>query len=213
MTTDSRDHGLRLDLPERLEAGESPVVMRSWLLAPDGEDRSGSTPLLTGLYGYPWRNGALEARCTARSPGEAQFSLPPRREPHHPVVPEPSCSCGIYAGRDELVTPRVPATPRGIPVARGFIRLGGRILAGPTTLRASRAEIVGPLTISAGRPPWTALRGPRRPVAVSVEPGRYRVRWSRRRSTAPYDRWVSGMMEALSNRYGVAVVSITDRPQ
>lgn len=213
MTTGSRDPGLRLSFPDPVDFGDSPVVMRSWLLAPDGDDRSGDTPLLTGLYGYPWRSAELEARCTAGSPAAGQFSLPPRREPHHPVVPEPSCTCGIYAGRDELVTPRVPTTPRGVPVARGFIQLTGRILAGATTLRASRAEIVGPLTISAGRPPWSPRRGVRRPVAVSVEPDRFRVHWSGRRATAPYEAWLARISNALADRYSVAVVSITGRPQ
>ena len=188
--------------------GAGPVLaLRSWLIAPERQPGNRSLPMLTGLYGYPWRTDQLDARCTAG--GRAwTFTLPPRTESYHPVVPELECSCGVYAVRDESIRPVSLRSPVGVPVVSGFVELSGRILAGRSIYRAQRASIVGPLSIQPGRPPAIArlLRRPMQPRRVAVVGNAYLVRWATGPSGQSWSDWVEATARALRSRYQVKVI-------
>ena len=189
--------------------GSGPVyALRIWLIAPEHLPLGRVSPMLTGLYGYPWRTGLLDAKCTVAEGFDPDFSLPPQTERHHPVVPAPDCSCGIYAVRDTTSSRVTWRTPVGVPFVTGFVELTGRILAGRTTYRAGRAAIVGPLTIQPGRPPGAArlLRRSLEPQRVSVVNGAYRVGWSARPTRYPWEDWAVDTVRELRNRYEVEIL-------
>lgn len=188
---------------------EPPVVWRTWLLAPERGPRGQITPVLTGLYGFPWRSPHADAKCIVRDRARGYlasgtFTL----DRHHAVIPDPYCTCGIYAGRDELVVPRThPA--RGMPYVTGFVALRGRVLVTPTGYRAQQAHVVGPLTIHPGRPPLgVALArrfgAPLVPSRVVTGPIGYRTLWRPRRADA-LDTWLDETTVQLNHRYGVPV--------
>ncbi|MDF1597233.1 MAG: hypothetical protein P1T08_14235 [Acidimicrobiia bacterium] len=203
--------GNLVDPPRRVDIdGVEPLIaLRSWLIVPERLPRDRSRPMLTGLFGFPWKTRSLEARCTAAGHLNNNFTLPPRIERHHPTVPEPECTCGIYAVRAESLD-RIPlSTPVGVPVATGFVELSGRVVAGGTTLRAQRATIIGPLAISAGRSPIIPhlLRRSVHPQRVITINPAYQVRWTARPPGHQWLEWMRHTAHALRNRYEVEVLA------
>lgn len=195
-------------LPAHLDGAGRVFALRSWLIAPERLPPDGLTPMLTGLYGYPWRTGRLDARCTASGRRDRDFSLPPRIERHHPVVPDIDCSCGVYAVRDESLERVTLRSPIAVPVVTGFVELSGRIIGGKTIYRSQHATIVGPLTIQPGRPPAMArlLRRPVHPQRVAVMGNDYLVRWAARPTGRQWNDWVMTTARELGSRYGVEVL-------
>ena len=189
--------------------GTGPILARRiWLIASEGLPLGVSTPMLTGLYGYPWRSSRMDARCTATSPLRRDFVLPPRLERHHPVVPDVECSCGIYALRDEPGVRVALRSPVGVPTATGFVELDGRILGGRTTFRAQRTTIVGPLTLQPGRPPIVGrlFRRSLHPQRVALVGSEYQVRWSTRPTGQAWHDWANETARSLRERYQLEVV-------
>lgn len=185
------------------------VVLRSWLVVVEKLPLNQLRPMLTGLYGYPWRTHRLDARCTAANRFDNEFTLPPRIERHHSTVPEPSCSCGIYANRDETPEPVRLRSPVGVPVATGFVELSGRIVTESTTYRAQKASIVGPLTLHPGRPPLRAalLHRSIRPQRVTTVGAGFQVRWAGRPTGEKWVDWAASTSRSLAERYEVEVLA------
>ena len=183
--------------------GGAPVLWRTWLVVPDGPDRH---PILAGLYGSPWPARDVDARCRDRTIAGAAR--------HHPVVPEPACTCGIYAGVDELSSPR-PA-PRGVPFATGFVTLTGRVLRDGDVLRAQYATVTGPIVLHPGRPTAAELLvGALWPDAqrrVVTERDRFRIIRSSAREHPRAGDWLTATCGALTARYEVEVRVSGSRP-
>lgn len=191
-------------------AGPS-TVWRTWLVRPMrlGADPK---PTLTGVFGFPWREPDLDAKCAiqdldtwATRPG------PVRIDRHHPAIPHAGCTCGIYASTDLLEAPAADLLPSATPVVTGFVELSGRLLAQGTVIRAQHARIVGPLTIGPGKPPLLvrlARKIGRNPQASRIvsEGGRYRVVWGAGRIGIVYDEWLAATASDLSSRYQVPVL-------
>jgi hypothetical protein len=180
-------------------------------LVPDHNAESQPAGLLTGLHGFPWPERRVDAKCTQQDRAVDGIDMRHKVDRYHRVVPAENCTSGIYAGRDELVRPRIPKPPRARPLVTGFVELGGRVVEERDVYRAQQATIVGPLTIWLGRPPLTsALRSrfggtsyPRRVVTAHDE---YRVQWSRGTSGMPVATWLAATAGALKRRYQVDVV-------
>ena len=151
MTTRSRrDRLLPAHMLPSVRVDPSPlVVWRTWLIAPERRRSSSTTtPMLTGLMGFPWRGPELDAKCTIQDPNPAGNPFArPTVDRHHRKIPDPDCTCGLYAGRDDLVGPPMRLVPRGIPIATGFVELSGHVLESEQHWRAGHARIVGPLQI------------------------------------------------------------------
>ena len=190
---------------------EPTTVWRTWLVRTSrhGPDRE---PILTGVFGFPWRGPDIDAKCTiqvldvtASRPGRARIDR------HHRTIPDPSCTCGIYGSTDLLEIPAADLLPSGVPVVTGFVELSGRLLARTTTRRAQHARIVGPLTLGPGRPP-PATRLLRRagfdpqPSRVVSEREGFRVVWGAGRVGTAYAEWLTASSAALAGRYGVDVI-------
>ena len=187
------------------------TVWRTWLVRPMrlGTDPE---PILTGVFGFPWREPELDAKCAiqdldtcATRPG------PVRVDRHHPTIPHPGCTCGIYASTDLLATPATDLLPAATPVVTGFVELSGRLLTRGSVVRAQHARIIGPLTIGPGRPPLTVRLARRaglslEPTRVALEEQRYRVVWGAGRIGETYDEWLAAAASGLSSRYRVSVV-------
>ena len=195
-------------LPVHFDGGGPFVALRSWLIAPERLPLDRLSPMLTGLFGYPWRTGQLDARCTVAGRLDRDFGLPPRIESHHPIVPELECSCGVYAVREKSVERVTLSSPVGVPLVTGFVELSGRILTGKATYRAQQAAIVGPLTIQPGRPPIAArlLRRSIHPQRVAILGSAYLVRWSARPPGQAWKDWVTETARELQSRYEVEVI-------
>jgi hypothetical protein len=196
--------------PAQAETTDRPVVVwRTWLLTPERGPRNSVQPLLTGLYGFPWYAADVAAKCTMRDRAggylaSGAFTV----DRHHRVIPDPFCTCGIYAGRDELTVPR-PHPVRTVPFATGFVELRGRVLATPDGFRAQQARIVGPLTIAPGRPPVSAAVAMRlgvglTPNRVVTGPSGYHTLW-RSSTSNRLDAWLRDTAAKLSDRYHVNV--------
>ena len=209
MTIDWIDTQVDMVPPTDPDGAGPTVVLRSWLVVADRLPLNRTLPMLTGLYGYPWRTGRLDARCTAANRFDHEFTLPPRIERHHSTVPEPSCSCGIYANSDETPEPVRLRSPVGVPVVTGFVELSGRIVTESTTYRAQRASIVGPLTLHPGRPPLRAVLLHRsiRPQRVATVGADFQVRWADRPTGAEWVDWAMGTSRSLAARYEVEVLA------
>lgn len=190
---------------------EPTTVWRTWLVRPMSVGTD-TEPTLTGVFGFPWRDSELDAKCAiqdldtcATRPG------PVRVDRHHPTIPHPGCTCGIYASTDLLATPATDLLPAATPVATGFVELSGRLLTRGSVVRAQHARIIGPLTIGPGRPPLTVRLARRaglslEPTRVALEEQRYRVVWGAGRIGETYDEWLAAAASGLSSRYRVSVV-------
>lgn len=188
------------------------MVWRSWRLVPDHATEGEAGTLLTGLYGFPWRDRQVDAKCTQQDRAVDGVDMRTRVDRYHRVVPAEHCTCGIYAGRDELVNPRVPKPPRGRPLVTGFVELGGHMIQEAEVYRAQRATIVGPLTIWMGRMPFgvaaaARLGGPALPARVVTARDEYRVLWTRSKAGTAIAEWLPAVAAALTRRYAVQVVA------
>ncbi len=197
----------RVSQPETALPVREPIVaLRNWLVAPEHLPRDRTRPVLAGIYGYRWPTADLDARCTARR--HHTFGLPPHPDSYHPALPDPSCSCGIYAVRSEAELPPNFRTPAGVPVVGGFVALSGRVVAGPRTLRGQHATIIGPLTLLPGRPPPIAsiFRRPALPHNVVQTGDGFRVRWSTHGEAAGWMTWARSTARLLEDRYRVEIL-------
>lgn len=172
------------------------VLRRTWVIAPHHRPSRSPTAILTGLFGFPWPAASLEAKCAAGH--------------HHRVVPDPHCTCGIYACGDGSAIPGDGVLPIGRPVAHGFVALDGAAVTVDGVTRAQRATVVGPLVIGAGRPSLTVRTAHRlgaatRPATVVDEVAGYRVTWGGGTVGVAYAEWRAWAAAHLSDRYGVSV--------
>ena len=185
-----------------------PVVRRSWRLAasPDG-------PILTGLFGFPWRNPLMQAKCTStEQAGPADLFGTVRRDRMHRAVPSVDCRCGLYATNEPHPGWLQRRSLRHVIVVSGFVRLSGRVLHQGTEYRAEEARVVGPLAISLPAPGRlrnaAAPLGLRQQVRRIVESGGgFEVRYAGRGGVAVGD-WLRDTSAALRSRYGVDVVGV-----
>lgn len=192
--------------PVLLHSGDGHrVVWRHWRLVPDrlaGSDR----PLLTGLLGFPWRTATMQARCTERRHGGTWSPAAwwgEQAERHHPAVPAPGCSCGIYARVEPWHRPGRMLAGRKHPTVAGFVALSGRSIVDGTVIRAERARIVGPLALVLPR--RSLLRRSLSPQRVITEPDRYRLIYVSSRLGEPLAAWATRVTAELEKRYDVEV--------
>lgn len=182
-------------------------------MAPE-PNRGADAPVLTGVYGFPWRGPELDAKCTLRDWDQGTLGIQARQlERHHPVIPDPSCTCGIYALSAEAIDTNRARLPRGRPVVSGFVELSGRLIRRGAQVRARHARVVGPLALSPGRIPliahlFHALGSAPRPRRVRAHPFGYRVLWSGKGAGIPFGEWEEQTRVQLEARYGVRVVAL-----
>jgi hypothetical protein len=190
------------------------VLWRSWHVVPDTPPGGQPVALLTGIFGFPWREPVIDAKCTEQDRAVLGVDMAKQVDRHHRVVPDPSCTCGIYAGRDELVRPRIARPPRSRPLVTGFVALAGRVIQERDVYRAQQARIVGPLTLWLGRPPLSAAAVARalgrrpRPQRVVTVRDRFEVVWTASRAGTPVAEWLARTAGELARRYGVDVIAI-----
>jgi hypothetical protein len=207
----SLDRRVAESVPSRDVYAEPITVRRTWLVR---STRLGTNrvPILTGVFGFPWRDADLDAKCTIQV-RDAGASHPgrPRVDRHHPAIPDPRCTCGIYGTTSLLEAPAADLLPSAVPVVTGFVELSGRLIAKDATIRAQHARIVGPLTVGPGRPPVAArlarkLGFDSRPTRVTSERGGYRVVWGAGRVGLSWGEWLEDAADALTVRYRVEIV-------
>lgn len=195
---------------DRVYGPEGLVARRSWDLVAGPR-----SVMLKGLFGFPWRDREVQAKCTQRDyAGTADIFGTVRVDRHHPVVPAEGCTCGIYA----TIEPGEPWGMRRYLARRvlvhGFVRLSGRVLFDGARYRAERARIEGPLVV--------AVPGPGRLLArlagtgrltprVSQDGDRYRVSYvpavlgSWGGAGMPLSEWHQMVADRLALKYGVRV--------
>jgi hypothetical protein len=189
------------------------VVLRTWLIGAERRTHGPPVPVLTGIFGFPWRSSHLDAKCTIRDWERGSLGPGTRRvDRHHPVIPAPGCTCGIYASTDLLSTPAEDLLPAAVPIAVGFVELSGPKVRDGEILRAQGARIIGPLTIAPGRPPLNArlarwVGGDPRPGRIVDDGDRFRVLWHGAAVGTPYPTWVTEAAANLESRYRVPVIS------
>lgn len=176
----------QIESPPNLFGFGERVVHRVWRVVPS-PGRRHTIPLLAGLGGFLWRDRRQQAHCDAGA--------------LHRAVPDPWCTCGIYGRVDSADPHRLPL-PSSRPLVSGFVALSGRVIERDGIVRASDAEIVGPLRLLGPRRPWWM----RRTVAsrVITLPGDYLVSWGR--STRDFDEWARRAATQLADRYSVEVI-------
>ena len=184
------------------------LVRRSWKLAIDSQG-----PLLTGLFGFPWRDGVLQAKCTEPELGTFDRVGNGRVDRRHPTVPSLDCTCGIYASDEPRMDWLMRRFLRGHVTVTGFVRLSGRILVSGSVYRAQQAQIVGPLTIVPPPPGRTRRAGARwgvgqRPRRVWQDRDRFVFWYSQGRRGVAIGEWYRQMDEALTSRYSAEVVGL-----
>ena len=186
-----------------------PVVRRSWKLVPGPRG-----PILTGLFGYPWREPILQARCTETDfAGAGQLSGQLRVDRFHRSVPSLDCTCGIYA-TDEPAPDRLQRhNLRSSVTVTGFVRLSGRVVVAGATYRAEEARIVGPLTIAPPSRRWLRRMGSRWGVnqqirRVTQDADSFVFWYSTGRRGISFGEWYKQMSEALTQRYAVEVAGL-----
>lgn len=186
---------------------DGPVVRRSWKLEPvNGE------PRLAGLFGFPWPEPIVQAKCTQSRPaGPGDLFGTVRMDQTHRAVPSIGCTCGIYAGDQLRLGWLARSSLRTAVLVSGFVRLSGRVLENRGVYRAEEASIVGPLSIAIPAPGRIRRRGRefglRQQVARVVADGDvYRARFGRRGPGEPVEHWLRETRAALAVRYDVAVV-------
>jgi hypothetical protein len=183
------------------------VVWRTWLLR---QEEHPADPILTGLHGFRWPNAEMDAKCIVQD-AVSNAANPSRTkiDRHHRVIPDPDCSCGIYAGADELSAARDPLPPRSVPFAAGFVSLTGRILSDGRMLRAQHATIIGPLSLALGRRPrWHRLApGATNSLTprITTDRNSYRTLWTKRRVGEAATPWLERTAQALTSRYECVV--------
>jgi hypothetical protein len=184
------------------------VVRRSWKLAIDSQG-----PLLTGLFGFPWREAVQQAKCTEPELGSFERVGGARVDRRHRSVPSLGCTCGIYASDEPHLDWLLRRLVRGSVMVTGFVRLSGRILLSGSAYRAEEAQIVGPLTIVP--PPPGRFRGAgarwgvgQRSRRVWQDGDRFVFWYSQGRRGVPIGEWYQQMDEALASRYSVEVVGL-----
>lgn len=184
------------------------MARRSWELVPGA-----GTVLLRGLFGFPWPERDVQAKCTQRDyAGNADVFGVVRVDRHHPSVPAPGCTCGIYASEEP---PHHWLTRRYLArrvLVHGFVRLSGRVLFDGRRYRAEQARIEGPLVVAVPPPGVRGRRRTRRrrnSAVVVTDGDRYRVAygpWAKAaRGGEGLETWHERVAEALAARYGVAV--------
>lgn len=188
------------------EAGHR-VVWRNWRLVPD-RAAGGGIPLLTGLLGFPWRTPHMQARCTnprgAASglwAGTSWWGAPADR--HHDLVPDPGCTCGIYASADGWQRPPRLMAGRRHPTVAGFVELVGRTLEKDGILRAQGARMVGPLSLVFPKRRIAGLR--LRARRVVTEADRYRFVFVESSLGESVQAWAMRTTAGLERRYRVEV--------
>jgi hypothetical protein len=186
----------------------SPVVRRGWKLAIDSQG-----PLLTGLFGFPWREEVLQAKCTEPEFGSFDRLGNARVDRRHRSVPSLDCTCGIYASDEPHMDWLMRRLVRGTVMVTGFVRLSGRILVSGSVYRAEEAQVVGPLTIVPPPPGRFRNAGARwgagqRPQRVWQDGDRFVFWYSRGRRGLPIGEWYRQIDEALATRYSVEVVGL-----
>lgn len=194
---------------ERLDRAAGPVVRRSWQLLAEPQG-----PLLAGLFGFPWQEPLLDARCTrTQGAGPADLFGTVRVGRLHRSVPSPDCTCGIYATEEPHTGWLQRRYLRDKVLVSGFVRLSGKLVFDGSVVRAERAEIVGPLTIALPQPHWLRRLGARAGISQTVrrivrDGTRYAVRYSTGTAGMPLGEWHRQMSEQLRRRYGVAVIGL-----
>ena len=186
-----------------------PVVRRSWRLAaaPDGV-------MLTGLFGFPWRDPLVQAKCTTTEPaGPADLFGTVRLDRMHESVPSPDCRCGLYATDDPRPGWLQRRYLRHQIVVSGFVRLSGRVVRTGREYRAEEATVVGPLAICLPAPSLvrrrTAMLGARQqPRRVVLDGKSYAVRFGSGKAGETLGDWLRDVSKSLGDRYDVAVVGV-----
>lgn len=186
-----------------------PLVRRSWKLVPGPHG-----PLLTGFFGFPWREPVLQAKCTdTELAGASQLAGKLRVDRWHQSVPSLDCTCGIYASDEPVLSLLQRANLRSSVIVNGFVRLSGRVLMAGATYRAEQAQIVGPLTINL--PPRRRIRrlGARWGLSqqvcrVTEDVDGWLFWYSRGRRGISLGEWHKQMSEAIRRRYDVEVVGL-----
>lgn len=191
---------------------EGIVVRRSWLVVPEGPERR---PLLTGLFGFPWPERSLQAKCTlSEMSGRADLLGSARHDRVHALVPDRSCSCGIYAEEDARPGWILRRYLAAGAVVNGFVRLSGRILYSDGTYRAANATIMSPLELAlpTGGLAVAGLRGlglRLQPNRVTVDGPRYQFAWVAWGRGMTVVEWLARTQSALRDRYEVDVIAAT----
>jgi hypothetical protein len=152
----------------------------------------------------------MDAKCLLSDKSSGESNLARNKvDRHHRVIPDPDCSCGIYAGADELSAGRDPLPPRRTPFVTGFVALTGRVLHDGSLLRAQHATIVGPLSLALGRRPRWHRLAPNATsgmdARVTTDRGAYRTVWTSRETGVAAAAWLAGTASAITQRYGSAV--------
>ena len=201
-------HGSRSEA--RFESETSgPLVRRSWKLV------SGSQgPLLTGLFGFPWRDPVMQAKCTQTalvSHNDLFRNL--RMDRHHRSVPSLDCTCGIYASDDPHLGLLQRMNLHNSVIVTGFVRLSGRVVLAGDIYRAEEAQIVGPLTITPPPRGWLRRASARWGVSqqirrVTQNADGFVFWYSDGRRGVSFGEWSKQMSEGLSRRYGVDVTGL-----
>ena len=186
-----------------------PIVRRSWRL-PDGPGGI----MLTGLFGFPWRDPLVQAKCVTREPaGRADLFGTVRVDRMHRSVPSPDCRCGLYATNDPQAGWLQRRFLRHQIVVSGFVRLSGRVLQQGAEYRAEEAAVVGPLAICLPAPSAARRRAARlglrqQPTRIVVDGDSFAVRYRTSGPGTPLGEWLRRTSNELRRRYGVQVVGV-----
>ena len=188
---------------------KGPIVRRSWRLT-DGPDGL----MLTGLFGFPWRDPLVQAKCVGREPaGPADLFGTVRVDRMHRSVPSPDCRCGLYATNQPRTGWLQRRFLRHQIVVSGFVRLSGRVLRQGAEYRAEEATVIGPLAICLPAPSairrWADRFGVRQePTQIVVEGDSFAVRYRASGPGTPLGEWLRRADDDLRRRYGVQVVGV-----
>ncbi len=185
-----------------------PVVRRIWKLAVGSQG-----PYLTGLYGFPWREPRMQAKCTeTQIVGSDELFRSLRVDRRHLRVPSPDCTCGIYAADQPTRGWLQRLNLRNSVIVSGFVRLSGRVVVTGDTYRAEEAEIVGPLTITPPPTRWLRSVGRRwglnQQITRVTEDADGFLFWYSGRRGISFGEWYKQMSTALSRRYAVEVTGL-----
>ena len=188
---------------------EGPVVRRSWRLRPGADGI-----LLTGLFGFPWRDRVVQAKCVARQQaGRADLFGTVQVDRRHRSVPSPDCRCGLYATDNPRTGWLQRRFLRHQVVVSGFVRLSGRVLQQGLEFRAEEATVVGPLSIGLPAPSavrrWAGRFGARQqPSRIVVDGDSYGLRYGPSHSGIPLGEWLRQVSDDLHRRYGAQVIGV-----